>query len=223
MTDILTSPIRFYQTRVAHPPDWMRAAAPVALQMTLLSVNGSVMYLRGLAGITESLPSNLAAGGPLSPVFGVALAVVSVVAGVAVTFWLSVGAIVALDLLFTGSGQARRLVECTALAYWTQIPWSFAAVGILLWWFDPEPLRVSSDLSSSELSARMMAYQNDLQSGPLMETMQVVGLYFGLWLAALQAAALRVVSGFSVGGAWAAGILLAALFVGIPYAGRLLW
>lgn len=208
---------------MAHPPGWMRAAAPVALQMTLLSVGGSVMYLRGLAGITENLPGGMGPGGPLSPALVVTLAVVSVVAGVAVTFWLAAGAMVALDLLFAGSGQARRLVECAALAYWTQVPWSLATVGILLWWFDPEPLRVSSDMSSSELTARMTAYQNDLQSTPLMATTRVVGMYFGLWLAALQAAALRAVSGFSVGGAWAAGILLALLFVGIPYAAQQLW
>ena len=138
-------------------------------------------------------------------------------------FWLSAGALVALDLLFTGSGQARRMVECAALAYWSQVPWSLAIVGILLWWFDPEPLRLSPDMNSSELSARIMAYQNDLQSTPLMETVHVVGLYFGMWLVALQATALRVVSGFSVGGAWAAGILLGTLFVAIPYAAQRIW
>ena len=185
--------------------------------MTLLSINGSVMYLRGLAGATENLPGNLEPDVLLSPAFGVALAVVSVVAGVAVMFWLSVGALVALDLLFTGSGQSRRLVECAALAYWSQVPWSLATVGILLWCFDPEPLQLSPDMSSSELPARIMAYQDDLRSTPLMETVHVVGLYFGMWLVALQAAALRVVSGFSVPGAWAAGILLATLFVVIPY------
>lgn len=34
---------------------------------------------------------------------------------------------------------------------------------------------------------------------------------------------LRVVSGFPVGGAWASGILMAALFVGLPYAVRWFW
>ena len=191
--------------------------------MTLLSINGSVMYLRGLAGATENLPRDLDPGVLLSPAFGVALAVVSVVVGVALMFWLSAGALVALDLLFTRSGQARRMVECAALAYWSQVPWSLATVGILLWWFDPEPLRLSPDTSSSELSARIMAYQHDLRSTPLMETVHVVGLYFGIWLVALQATALRVVSGFSVRGAWAAGILLAVLFVVAPYALPQLW
>ena len=223
MTNIWISPIRFYQARMAHPPDWIGAAAPLMIQMVLLSISGSVTYLRGLASLTKNLPDIAGSGIPLSPTFGVALAVFSVIAGVAAMFWISAGALVALDLLFRGSGQGRRLVECSALAYWSQVPWSLATIGILLWWFDPEPMRFPPNVSPTELPALMMAYQADLQSTSLMETMQIAGLYFGLWLVALQAAALRVVSGFSVGGTRAAGILLAVLFAGIPYAVQQLW
>ncbi|MCY4601137.1 MAG: YIP1 family protein [Acidobacteria bacterium] len=224
MIDIWTSPIRFYRSRVSHPPDWIGAAVPVAIQMVLLSVSGSVTYLRGLEGVTENLPASLGADVLLSSAaFGVALAAVSVVAGVAMMFWLSAGALVVLDLLFAGSGHARRLVECTALAYWSQVPWSLVTVGILVWWFVPEPLRLPSGVSLAELPVRLTEYQAAMQSTPLLETMKIVGLYFGIWLVALQAVALRVVSGFSVGGTWVAGILLAALFVGLPYAAQWYW
>lgn len=138
-------------------------------------------------------------------------------------FWLSVGVLAALDLLFTGSGRVRRLIECSALAYWSQVPWSLATIGIMLWWFDPAPLRLPPGVGQSELPALVAAYQADLQSTPLMETVGIVGLYFGLWLVVLQAAALRVVSGFSVGGTWASGILMAVLFVGLPYAVQWFW
>lgn len=179
--------------------------------------------MRGMAGIAQNLPDDLGQAVTLSPAFGVTLAVFSVVASVAVLFWLSVGVLAALDLLFAGSRRVRRLVECNALAYWSQVPWSLATALILFFWFDPEPLRLPAGVSVEEVTTHITEHQVAIQSSALMETMQIIGVYFGLWLAALQAAALRVVSGFSVGGAWAAGILLAALFVGIPYAGRLLW
>ena len=39
---------------------------------------------------------------------------------------------------------------------------------------------------------------------------------FGLWLVGLHAAALRVVSRFTVRGAWTAAVVLTIVFMGVP-------
>ena len=126
-------------------------------------------------------------------------------------------------MLFTGSGRTRRLIEFSALAYWTQVPWTAVVAGVVLWGFELAPLRLAAGATPTELADAMRVYQEDSASTAGLSTMRLVGSYFWCWLVALQATALRVVSGFSIGGAWAAGILLAILFVVAPYALPQLW
>ena len=223
MLELFVSPIRYFRSLLERPPRWTRAGAPVVVYAGLLAMTGSVTYLRLQSGLVDTASLATGAVAFTSPVFGTVLSVFSVVTGAAVTFWLSTGALIALDVLFTGSGRARRLIEFSALAYWTQVPWTAVVAGVVLWWFEPAPLRLAAGATPMELAEAMRAYQENSASAAGLSTMRLVGSYFWCWLVALQAAALRVVSGFSVGGAWAAGILLAILFVGIPYAGGLLW
>ena len=205
------------------PANWLGAALPVVAQTVLLAIAGSLVNLRMHAEIVQVV-SGVDGTNPLfSPAFGVILAIFSVVAGTAMVFWLAAGALVVLDILFAGSGQSRRLVECCALAYWSQVPWSLIGLVILSIWGHPEPIRIPTNASPSELTTLLVERQAHFQSMPVMQTVQLVGVYFGLWLVGLQATALRVVSGFSVRGAWAAGIVLGTLFVALPYVAQRIW
>lgn len=85
-------------------------------------------------------------------------------------------------------------------------------------WFQPEPLVVSDTADINERLQAMQFYRESVETSPFMLTIGLIGAYFGLWLVALQATALRVVSGFTVGGAWTAGIVLGSVFVVIPWA-----
>ena len=87
----------------------------------------------------------------------------------------------------------------------------------------PEPLRLPPGVTSVELLDVLRAYQENSANAPLLSTLRLVASYFWCWFVALQAVALRVVAGFTVGGAWAAGGLLAALFVVAPYVVQELW
>ena len=91
-----------------------------------------------------------------------------------------------------------RLVEFSALAHVTQIPWALATLAVSLWGWDPEPFRVSSATTVAELPDLLRRYQESMAAAPVQSTLRLVGAYFTVWLVALQCAALRVVSGVSV-------------------------
>ena len=170
---------------------------------------------------------------PLAPAWvGDAIGVVSSITAVCFLLAMSALAVVFLDMLFAhesyrnpepASGRGRRLFEFTALAYFSQLPVAVAGLMAAVWWWSPAPLTLPAGITSLELVDALRSYQEESADTAVLSTQRLIGSYFWCWLVALQAAALRVVSGFSVGGAWAAGILLGVLFVGIPYAVQQYW
>lgn len=216
------SPVRFFRARLEQPPRYLGALVPLAAYIALTSA--AVLVVGGKTRrVTEAAFAGVEA--PLLPPawVGDAIGVVSsVIAGCSV-FALGALAVLALDTLFVQSGRARRLVEFTALAYWSQLPFTAVWLGILAWWWQPEPLRLPPGVTAAEMLEVLSGYQEDSASAPVLSTLRLGASYSWCWLVALQAAALRVVAGFSVGGAWAAGGLLTALFVVAPYLAQELW
>lgn len=219
---ILDSPLRFYRARMEMQPRWRLAFLPVFAVAAFQVAAGGTLSFRMRYHVNAALAQMGVDSGPLSTDI---FAAVVLVAGAAAYLGISGAmalAMVVLDLLFAQSGRARRLVEFAGYSFVSQVPLAVAGLGLAIG-VTPEPLRLPPDATLVEFPNIVRDYQENVAGDTVQAVMQMIGVYFGLWLAALQAAALRVVSGFSVGGAWAAGILLAALFVGIPYAGRLLW
>ena len=131
--DIVARPVLYFRARLALDPEWLSAALPVGVQTVLLTASAMVVNSRGQAAITDALIRAEVSGAAPPPVgLGVALALISVVVGVAFSFWVSVGALVTLDVWFAGSNQARRLVELSGIAYWSQVPWGVAG-GVCVW------------------------------------------------------------------------------------------
>ncbi len=98
--------------------------------------------------------------------------------------------VVVLDLLAAPSGRARRLVELSALAYWSQVAWSV-----------PAALLVTG----------AGAVGDDLRV-----VLDATRQLWGVWLIGLHAAVLYVVTGLSVAGAVAAALIMLAVFYGLP-------
>ena len=114
------------------------------------------------------------------------------------SFAAHAAAVVVIYLLAASQpGRARRLVEVSALVYWTQLVWSGSAAALVFLADDPA-------------------------NGDLAAVVDITGQLWGVWLIGLHAAALHVVSGFSPAGAWGAGVALCALFFGVPALGGLL-
>ncbi len=216
------SPVRFFRARLERPPGYLGALAPLVAYIALASA--AVLVVVGKTRRVTEVAFARVEAPPLAPAWvGDAIGVVSSVTAVCFAFVLSALAVVALDMLFAQSGRGRRLVEFTALAYCSQLPFAAVWLGIVAWWWQPEPLRLPAGVTSVELLDVLRAYQENSANAPLLSTLRLVASYFWCWFVALQAVALRVVAGFTVGGAWAAGGLLAALFVVAPYVVQELW
>lgn len=216
------SPVRCFRARLERSPRHAAALTPLAAYLALTSaamlvVSAKTSDMAAAAFDQAGLP-------PLFPAWvngGIAL--VSSVATGCFLFALWALAAVVLDMLFAQSGRGRRLVEFTALSYWSQLPYAVVWLGMVAWWWHPEPLRLPPGVTTVELMDILRTYQEESANASMLSTLRLTASYSWCWLVALQAAALRVVSGFTAGGAWAAGVSLATLFVGAPYAFEAFW
>lgn len=121
-----------------------------------------------------------------------------------------------LDMLTAQSGQWRRLAELSALAYWPQLLWSVPALAAVWWLYDPRPMVYRG--AGADVMMAALRYGEQLAAEPFQIVMTRTQQMAGVWLIALHAVALRVVSGLTVGGTWTAGLVLAVLFLGAPAA-----
>ncbi len=138
---------------------------------------------------------------PLSLMFGL------------VGFAAHAGTVVALDAMMTQSGLRARLVELSGLAYWSQVLWSAPALLVTWLYFDPEPFTPPSNM---DVITPAMAYREIVGLEPLQIVVAQTQQFAGIWLVALHATVLRVVSGFTTVGTWAAGFTMGGVFLGIP-------
>ena len=144
--------------------------------------------------------------------------------GVVTAAWYDEAAVILLHnaqfvfVLFAGSGRARRLVELSALAYWVQVVWAAVSLIAVLVAYSPSPLDLPISRGRLAVEGAMAEYLADEAGTPFMLSIRLVGVYFGLWFTALQACALRVVSGFSVVAASAAGVVMGFAFILLPWA-----
>ena len=153
------------------------------------------------------------------PGFPIPVAVLVAIIGGLAIFAVHAGAVIMLDVAVAQSRQARRFVELCALSYWPQLLVSIPVLAATWWFFDPPPLVYRG--AGADVMAAAMNYADEVARLPIAIIVDTARQFAALWLIALHACALRVVSGLTVGGAWAAGIILAILFMGVPWlAGR---
>ena len=219
---LLTSPLRFFRSRLERQPDYLAALAPLAAYTVLASAAALVVARKTRMTTQRALAAAELPG--IEPGWaGDVIATVASVTAVGFTFVASALALLALDALFAQSGRARRLVEFTALSYWSQLPLAAAWFGIVAWWWEPLPLRLPPGVTAAELMGALSDYQEAGARTTVLSTLQLAGAYSWCWFVALQATALRAASRFSVRGAWAAGIVLGTLFVALPYVAQRIW
>ena len=208
---VFDSPVRFMQARAASGPPRLRSA--------LLPVIINALFVGGIGVITQARMTMIAPGflEPVSPPgMPIAVAVSLAVVGGLLGFAVHAGAVVVFDMLTAQStGPKRwRLVELSALAYWPQLLWSVPALAAMWWLHDPPPMVYRG--AGADVMQAAMRYGEQLAAEPLQIVMTRTQQMAGVWLIALHACALRVVSGLTTGGTWAAGIVLAVLFIGAP-------
>ena len=219
---VLTSPVRFFEARARMRPNWVLATVPVIVQCVLASAMGVVVSIKTqgamASAFAEFREGNFPDDGTGLLMAAVpAMSVLFNVLGTMGFFAVSAGAIVLFDVLFAQSGHVRRLVEFTGYSYLPTLAWSMVTLAVLVFWWTPVPLKVSSLATMNDVGSMIATHQANLASTPLQISLRIVASYFWAWQIAIQSAALRVVSGFTIAGAWAAGIVLISVFVVLPY------
>ncbi len=212
MFTLFWSPVRFFETRRADGLHWLAAAAAPVLCGVLESVSGSMMLAKMLPEI-ERLMALVET--PFADFPAQGLAVAGGLLGYPMFYGMMLLAVLALDILVSGSGQPRLLAKFTAVSFYTQAPWCLVMIAIA-WHWTPEPIRLPVGASDTEILEAIGHYQRSFQAEPLQSTGRLLGHYSSLWLSAMLAIALKVVGSLSVRATVAVGAMLFVICMAGP-------
>ena len=207
---LIDSPIRYMRARAAFgPPRLFSAFLPVVINALALGGTGILSQSRMSVLAPDFAEPVSIPGLPIS--VGI---LVAIIGGLAI-FAVHAGAVIMLDMAVVQSRQARRFVELCALSYWPQLLVSIPVLAATWWFFDPPPLVYRG--AGADVMAAAMNYADEVARLPFAIIVDTARQFATLWLIALHVCTLRVVSGLTGGGTWAAGIILAILFIGVPW------
>ncbi len=212
MLTLFWSPVRFFETRRAGGLHWLPAAGGLVACGALEAVSGSMTIAKVLPEV-ERVMALVDTPFAEFPVQG--LAVVGSLLGYPMFYGVMLLAVLAIDILVSGSEQPRLLAKFTAVSFYTQVPWCIVMIAIA-WHWTPEPMRVPVGATDTEILEAVAGYQRSLQSGPLMSTGRLLGHYSSLWLSAVLAIALKVVGSLSVRATVAVGTVLFVICMAGP-------
>ena len=206
------SPIRFFETRRANGLPWFAAAGAPALCAGLQAISSSMISAKTGPAMATAMTA-LDASLPEFPVRG--LTITASLLGYPMFFGILFLAVLALDVLAAGSQQPGLLARFTAVSLYTQVPYCIAMIVIVSYWM-PEPLRLASGLSDTEIMQQVARYSASIHSGPLMSTGKLLQYFSQLWLSAVLAIALKVVGSLSVRATFAVGTVLFVICMAGP-------
>lgn len=191
---LLFRPVVFFRHRLERPQCWPAALGGV-LGCTLLTLAGQALFahrlrpLMSLAAETSGVPPFLLWSGQYLGIFGAA--------SVCTFVWLSSTALlIAGDALSADKASPLRLLEATATAFYSQVPWMLIVTG-LAWCFSVPILTVEdAEISGGLDLARLTRL---VTQHPTIVTVKVVGECSTLWLHMLFGAAYHAATGVSLG------------------------
>ena len=211
MTQLFFSPIRYYRSRLDQPPSWTIAFTGVTACAAMHCAAGYIMSGKTLPLLEVALGDQLSIPSAIR-----SLAVLGGLIGYAALFGVMVLAMLALNVLVGQPGPADRLTEFTALAFYTQIPCNLVLVA-LMWVWEPESaLRLSPDVSPSEIADASRRFQDAVSSEPLPATGLLLSRYSAVWLAAQLSIALNVLARLSTRSTAAIALVLALILFAGP-------
>ncbi len=212
MFTLFWSPVRFFESRRADGLHWLAAAGALVLCAVLQTVSGSMTLAKMLPEM-ERVMALVETPFADFPVQG--LTVIGGLLGYPMFYGVMFLAVLALDIVASGSEQPRLLAKFTAVSFYTQAPWCIVMIAIA-WYWTPEPMRLPVGATDTEILEAAARYQRGMQSGPLMSTGRLLGHYSNLWLSAVLAIALKVVGSLSVRATFAIGAVLFVICMAGP-------
>jgi len=211
MITLFWSPVRFFETRRGGL-HWLSAAGALALCAVLQAVSGALTTAKMLPEMQRILALTEA---PFPDFPAQGLAVVGGLLGYPMFYGVMLLAVLAIDIIASGSEQPRLLAKFTAVSFYTQVPWCIVMIAIV-WHWTPEPIRLPVGASNTDIMEAAAGYGRSLQSDPLLSTGRMLGHYSSLWLSAVLAIALKVVGSLSVRATVAVGTVLFVICMAGP-------
>ncbi len=212
MFTLFWSPVRYFETRRVDGLHWLAAAGAPGLCAVLQSVSASMTLAKTLPEI-ETVMARVETPFSEFPLQG--LAAVGGLLGYPMFYGVMLLAVLAIDILASGSEQPRLLAKFTAVSFYTQVPWCIVMIAIV-WHWTPEPIRLPVGASNADIMEAAAGYQRSLQSDPLLSTGRLLEHYSNLWLSAVLAIALKVVGSLSVRATFAVGAVLFVICMAGP-------
>ena len=212
MHKLFWSPIRFFEARQVDGLHWLTAAGAPALCAVLQTVSGWVTSAKLRPAVDTAMATIDA---PFADFPVQALALAGGLLGYPMFFGVMFLAVLAFDIVVSGSEQPRLLAKFTAVSFYTQVPWCLVMVAVA-WHWTPEPLRLPVGASGTEVLEQLRRHQETVLSGPLMSTGRLLEHYSQLWLSAMLAVALKVVGSLSVRSTVAAGAVMFTICMAGP-------
>ena len=148
------SPIRFFETRRANGLPWFAAAGAPALCAGLQAISSSMISAKTGPGDGDR---NDRAGRFAPRVSRARLTITASLLGYPMFFGILFLAVLALDVLASGSQQPSLLARFTAVSLYSQVPCCIAMIVIAHYW-TPEPLRLAPGLSDTEILQQLTRY-----------------------------------------------------------------
>lgn len=208
---LIDSPIRYMQARAASGPPRLFPASIAVAANAVCGGAATLVSQSRMSLMAPGMSEPATAPGPVPVPVAILLSIVMGLLG----FAIHAGAVIMLDMAVAQSRQPRRFLELCALAYWPQVLVSIPILAATWLYFDP-PVMVYRGAGADAIAAAM-DYGAEVGRMPFSILTAEVQQFATIWLIGLHACTLRVVSGLSAGGTWAAGIVLAVVFLGVPW------
>lgn len=207
--DYVWSPIVFFETRLRGQPCWWSAFAAPVLCAGLYG-GASTLFSRAWADAQETIMRSL----DLDPGYAVPPGLFALFGALSYPMVLGVAilAVMSINVLYKDVGDPGRLVEFSALCFFTQVPLTGVLV-VVAWHFHPEPFQTTS--RGLALLAAAEAYRDEQVSGPFLSTVAVMSHCSSVWFATQLTCGLKVAGQLSGRAAVLAGAFLCSVFVGI--------
>lgn len=194
MLAFVWSPVRFFEARLAKPPNWLLALTPPVLAGCL---DASALVLLGnkMQPVLEVFGGGSAEAATAFQT--IRFAAVFSFLGTPATFVLAATLLVSVDVLLIDSRRQLRAAELAGLAFWPSVAGSALIVVAVVVWTPAVPA-VPGAASPSALSDAAAEYVRSMRSESWMASALLIANLATLWCAGLLGVVGRVVCRLSV-------------------------
>jgi hypothetical protein len=201
---LIYQPIVFFRARLSRPASWWLALGG-PLGCAALAVVSHAIFAEKVSG-----PVLAAAAGSRSLALSLQYMGVVNAGFVSVVIWLMASAfMMSFSVLFGEDRDVARILEGNALAFYSQLPWLLALIGVAVWFQPPAAWMLGAPLASPGDFDR---FRRLLEHEPVLIAIRALNQCFAAWLYVLFGFSYHAATGSSLPGSILLALVTYALF-----------